>query len=203
MPDEVPPKDAAGGEPERRAFFRRGLKTLLRSVVEFNEALNEPPPQPQAIRRFLRPPGARPEPEFLDTCYRCGSCVDACPANAIRRMPSADEQLVNTPFIDPDLSACTACRDVTCTISCPSGALVQIDDPLLIRIGQAEVFYDTCVRTAGKECTKCLEVCPVGEAAISINAIGRVEVHSEACTGCGQCQFYCPTRPRAIRVRPI
>lgn len=185
----------------RRQFFRRGWRTLIRSVVEFDEALKSPPPAPP--RRYIRPPGALPEPAFLDTCYRCGSCIEACPADALRRLPTPGESAANTPYMDPDLSACTACEEVACTDACPSGALTLIEDRHLIRMGLAEVFLDRCVRTSGKECQICLDVCPIGESAIDINAAGRVEIHPDACTGCGQCQFYCPTRPRAIQVRPI
>jgi ferredoxin-type protein NapG len=203
MPDDTGDKRGrkdSAPESNRRSFFRSSWMTLLHSVVEFQDALNEEPPPPP--RRILRPPGAVDEQEFLDTCFRCGSCIDACPVNAIRRFPANQRPSANSPYIDPDLSACTCCSEVACTIACPSGALRQLTGPDQIRIGVAEMFYDRCERTAGKECTICIEQCPIGQSAIAVNDLGRIEVHA-ACTGCGMCQLHCPTRPRAIRVRPV
>ena len=33
--------------------------------------------------RFLRPPGALPENEFLARCLHCGQCAQVCPFNCI------------------------------------------------------------------------------------------------------------------------
>src|SRR6185503_21145699 len=51
-----------------------------------------PPPRARGPRAlpgdpWLRPPGARPEAEFLAACTKCGKCVEACGANAIFLLP--------------------------------------------------------------------------------------------------------------------
>ena len=43
-------------------------------------------PQAQAStynQALIRPPGARPEREFLQRCIQCGLCMKVCPPNAI------------------------------------------------------------------------------------------------------------------------
>jgi NAD-dependent dihydropyrimidine dehydrogenase PreA subunit len=37
--------------------------------------------------------------------------------------------------------------------------------------------------------------------AIVLDEKGRPQV-TDTCTGCGLCEFYCPTEPASIRVRP-
>src|SRR6476620_7249695 len=103
---------------DRRRFFRQGLRELLKPLVNAAapiervlaelEALDiggkshsptspaplpAPTPTPSASRTFplkliLRPPGARDEPVFTETCVRSGECVAACPAQAIKVDPT-------------------------------------------------------------------------------------------------------------------
>ncbi len=153
-------------------------------------------------RAVLRPPGALPEKEFLDTCYRCGNCVDVCPARAIRTMSAEEADGAGMPYIDPDLAACVVCDELACMKACPSGALRLVADPGDIHIGLAHVDQDVCVRKRGEDCTLCLDKCPVGTDAIGINKRGVVQVEPDGCVGCGVCQFYCPTTPKAIVVEP-
>jgi ferredoxin-type protein NapG len=117
--------------PDRRQFFLRGLREALASllsVVEGRSGLSQLNPMSTAgplasPRSVLRPAGAVPEGEFLRTCYRCGSCVDACPVHAIKPVPGEDEDLSGTPYLDADLAACDTCGSLPCVHACPSGAL--------------------------------------------------------------------------------
>ncbi len=189
----------------RRRFFAAGFGRLLRPLADYLES-RLPIPLP-VVRDFLRPPGARPEKDFLNTCFRCGACADACPAKCISLMTSDDDQLRGTPVIDPDLAACVVCDELACMNVCPSGAL-QIVDRFAIRMGLARVNERVCVRSRGEDCRICVEKCPLGESAIRLAPDGRIEVldpdtHSGlGCVGCGVCQFYCPTTPKAIVVAP-
>jgi ferredoxin-type protein NapG len=184
---------------DRRRFFAEGLEQLLRPAANYLERrLNLPTP-----RTRLRPPGAIPEDEFNDTCYRCGTCVELCPAKAIVALHAPDEAAHGTPIIDADLAACTICDELACMKHCPSGALRLIGDPRRIRMGLAVVSPRLCARTAGEDCTKCVDACPLGADAIRIPGAGPPTVVDPGCVGCGLCQLHCPTTPKAIRVKPL
>lgn len=184
---------------DRRSMFRLGLRRLMEPVAEYiQERLEISLP---VIREVLRPPGAVDEKKFLDTCYRCGNCVDVCPAKAIRTLTSEDVNRSGTPYIDPDLAACVVCDELACMKACPSGALQLVSNPARIRMGLAVVDPARCVRSRGENCTLCLDKCPLAEEAIQLTD-GAVEVLASGCVGCGSCQFYCPTTPKAIVVHP-
>ncbi len=198
----------------RRDFFRKALFKALRPAADYLEkklppALRNLADASDVAERLvvLRPPGARRESEFLETCFRCGSCADHCPADSISLLKTADERMKGTPYVDASLRACVICNDLSCMKVCPSGAL-QLVDRLDIRMGFALVDHETCVRSKGEDCTICVEVCPIGKEAIRVGVDGRIEVIDPSCTGvgctgCGLCQERCPTRPvRAIVVRP-
>ncbi len=179
-----------------RGLFRRVSEPTGRALAHFETKPAGPP------RRLIRPPGALPEPEFLDRCEGSGRCVDACPVDAIRRWEGIDERLNGTPFIAPNLQACVLCDDLACMGACPSGALRRLPREA-IRIGMPRVDYAYCARTRGEDCRLCIERCPIGESAISLDPEGRVIVTADACTGCGVCQYSCPERPKAITVWPV
>lgn len=190
-------------KPSRRQFFEDSFKSIMEPIAEFladhiEDTTDTSPTSPT----LLRPPGAIVEKEFLDTCFRCGNCVEACPADAIRLFPSDDELLNNTPVVDPDLAACVICEDLSCMKACPSGALRLVDSPSQIRMGTARLYETLCVRSQGDDCTKCIDLCPLGETAIRLDQQGVVEVLSPGCVGCGVCQYQCPTQPKAIAVIP-
>jgi len=183
-------------------MFRLGFRKLMEPVAEYIQERIDRIQLPM-VREVLRPPGALPEKEFLDTCYRCGNCVDVCPARAIR--PLADGGPVDqtgTPYVDPDLAACVVCDELACMKACPSGALRAVTEPARIRMGRAEIQPALCVRSHGGDCTLCVDKCPFGSQAVRVDDHGRIEVLAGGCVGCGSCQFYCPTAPKAITVHP-
>lgn len=185
---------------DRRSMFRFGFRAIMEPVANYlQEKIDITLP---VIREALRPPGAVAEKKFLDTCYRCGNCVDVCPAKAIRSMSGENVNQSGTPFIDPDLSACVVCDELACMKSCPSGALQLVADPRAIRMGLAVVDHAVCVRSRGEDCTLCIDKCPFGTDAIRLSTAGKIEVLASGCVGCGSCQFYCPTTPKAVVVHP-
>ena len=177
-----------------------GLQRLIEPLATYvTERLDIPLP---VVRSVLRPPGALPEAAFLKTCYRCGNCVDVCPAKAIRTVSGAQSDCAGTPYIDPDLSACVVCDELACMKACPSGALKAVPSPVEIRMGLAKWRAEACLRSRGEPCRVCVDRCPIGATAIAIDAQGQVEVRAAGCVGCGSCQFYCPVSPKAVTVEP-
>lgn len=196
MPDDRPLN--------RRSFFRSSLRELLGPVVQSVEQkidqISEHFAQEKArtLSLPLRPPGALKEDDFLSTCSRCGKCVEVCPVHCIRIESGIHH---GAPFIEPDLMPCVLCNQLACMMSCPSGALVPTR-LFEIEMGLAEWDASTCKRGTGDDCTICVDQCPIGQKAISLEGV-RVIVHETGCTGCGVCQHYCPTRPRSINVKPL
>ncbi len=200
--------------PPRRRFFTAGLKALLRGVEDASKSVRQVWPTSQSFlagRRvvsrsitapLLRPPGALSEATFATTCERSGHCITACPVKAIRPLRSADPTRDGTPYIIPSHQACVLCDDLACMKACPSGALTLVPKEQ-IRIGLARVDHGRCSRSSGEPCRECVDRCPIGSSAIGLDDRGRVEVRAAGCTGCGVCELYCPTSPRAITILPL
>lgn len=194
MPDSGP------GRSDRRDFFREALRRMAVPVSDAMDAIAPSTPRERVHR--LRPPGALPEADFLNTCFRSGTCMDVCPANAIRPMRSDDPNLSGTPVVIPSQGACVICTDLSCMRECPSGAL-KLVERTAIRMGLAVLVPDRCVRLHGEDCTECIDFCPIGLTAIEIATANLPMVHPDACTGCGMCEQVCPTSPKAIVVWPL
>ena len=185
-------------ETGRRDFFKEALNQIIKPVAEFlDDKVGDQFPFDKPNHIILRPPGALPEDEFLEKCLRCGNCVKNCPANAIQPLQSHDSNLTNTPYIDPEEQPCVICDSLACMHVCPSGALQPVfaED---IRIGLAVFNIETCLRTKSVDCSYCVDTCPIGEDAITFSPDGIVEVLDSGCTGCGVCQYACPTDPKSI-----
>lgn len=205
---------------DRRRFFRQGLRELLRplslavepvekaarqlsALEQLGAAAPLPPaaePHPATLPGpWQRPPGARPEAEFLSACSRCGECARVCPAQCIH-IDTAGLNGNGAPFIDPEVMPCVLCTGLQCMQVCPTGALVPT--PLeLIDMGAARWREDTCLRSSGQNCTICVDHCPVGATALEFQD-NKVHVHEDGCTGCGACHYQCPTAPKSIVVVP-
>lgn len=184
----------------RRAFFQEAFTKLVQPVAEYLDTqIGSHLPPGKAL---LRPPGALPEAAFVETCLRCGNCVDSCPADAIQPLQSDQPNLAGTPYIDPNDQPCVVCDSLECMQVCPSGALQRLS-VYEIQIGLAAVNHDICLRSNGVECRDCVDSCPISERAIRLDSEGRVEILSAGCIGCGVCQYQCPTTPKSIVVQPI
>ena len=198
---------------DRRRFFRQGLRELLKPLADAAEPIERllaeleslngtPPPPPRTfpLKPILRPPGALDEERFRETCSRSGECVNACPAQAIKIDPTG-RRGGGAAYIDATEMPCVVCDGLYCMEVCPSGAL-QKTPRFEIDMGTASWREEFCVRSHGEDCTICIDQCPLGSAAIKLDENGKVDVIEQGCIGCGVCEHYCPTTPKAIEVIP-
>ncbi len=139
--------------------------------------------------RFLRPPGARPEPEFLSRCLHCGQCAQVCPYDSIKLRTGFNFFLTGTPQIYPREIPCYLC--MRCPEVCPSGALEQLPAES-VKMGEARLDRNRCYIWRGQViCRSCFERCPLKGSAI-ILAKGLYPVITSHCAGCGVCEHVCP-----------
>lgn len=154
---------------------------------------------------LLRPPGARPEPEFLAACVRCGQCVEVCPFGTLRLADLGDGLAAGTPWLDSRKVPCYLCRgeeELLCIAACPTGALEPVADERAIRMGVAVIDTEICWAHHGTICRTCFHACPFPFEAIAFDESLRPVVNPAVCIGCGLCDYACPTEPSAIPIVP-
>ncbi len=154
---------------------------------------------------LLRPPLT--SADFLAKCVRCGQCLKVCPTSGLQ--PSLFESGLEglwSPVLVPRQGyceySCTACGQV-----CPTGAIPAFELTAKHRhvIGIAVVDETRCLPySQDTPCIVCQEMCPLPEKAIDLNervvtgadgqstVLREPVVRSEACIGCGLCEYHCP-----------
>lgn len=157
--------------------------------------------------RLLRPPGARPEGEFLGRCVRCGECMQVCIGNALHpTFAEAGVEGMFTPRLIPRIGyceyQCTLCGQV-----CPTGAIERLpaSKKQKVVIGRAFIDRNRCLPYAkGIPCIVCEEHCPTPQKAIRFRSekieneqgtvieVKQPYVIDSLCIGCGICENKCP-----------
>jgi len=187
---------------ERRRFL---LSLMAGALVTALIPLLEWMPGTRRFRRFLRPPGAKAEAEFLEACIRCGQCASVCPNKCIQ-LAGLEEGLRNlgTPQIAARARGCTLC--MACTQVCPTDALAPLEPTkagkAAVAMGTAFVAEEICYSYSGRTCGACYHACPLQGEALTLGLFERPTVHAEHCVGCGLCEQACIHMPQAIRVMP-
>ncbi len=175
---------------KRRAWISKMVPTALETAKAL-EGLGPTQDLP------LRPPGALPEPAFLDACTRCGLCVHACPHQSLFVFNGkASPELVGTPLLQPERRACHMCEGFPCIEVCEPRALVE--PKTLPKLGHVVVDATRCLPFLGPECGACRGLCPTPTQALSLR-LGRPQVDEDGCIGCGICIEACPTSPKSLR----
>lgn len=208
------PKQASARVPAataRREALSAGLRTVGGVGLAWLglSALIKAQAGPAALA--LRPPGALPESDFMAACVRCGLCVRGCPYDVLKLARMTDPAPLGTPFFTARDKPCLMCPEVPCAKACPTGALNrkigsirEADMGVAVLVG-----HETCLNYKGLACSICVRVCPIKGEAITLQTHvieGQQRliptVHSDQCTGCGNCEKNCVIREAAIRVLP-
>jgi MauM/NapG family ferredoxin protein len=165
---------------------------------------------------LIRPPGARPEPDFLHRCTSCGLCMKVCPTGGLQpALTEAGLEGLWTPRLVPQIGYCDY-NCILCGQACPTGAIEPLtqEQKHAVKIGLASFDVTRCIPYAyGRDCMVCEEHCPVPDKAIyylevevhdrngEARAIKRPFVDPDKCNGCGVCESVCPFKDRpGIRV---
>ena len=151
--------------------------------------------------RWLRPPGALPEVDFLATCIRCGACLRICVTHTLQAS-GLDNGLEGwgTPIHNMRTAGCEQQCDL-CGKTCPTGAIRNL--PLIERqhakIGTAVLVRERCVAWAkDRVCLLCDEACPYNAIVFRpVEGHKRPFVDESRCNGCGMCEAVCPVSGEA------
>ncbi len=165
------------------------------------------PARTRAADKLIRPPGALPEPQFLQKCVKCGECMKVCPTNALQpALGEAGPEGIWTPVLVPRIGYCEYYCSL-CTQVCPTGAIkeLSIEQKIKVVIGTAWVKKDRCIPyVLGSPCIVCEEHCPTSPKAIKLVkteirlADGTTQtplapvINLDLCIGCGTCETKCP-----------
>jgi len=187
---------------DRRQFFQKALHKAAETVVKQGDARVT-----ARASRWIRPPYAIAELEFLLTCTRCSDCITACPHAVIFPLASRlGAEVAGTPALDLLNKGCHLCPDWPCVNACTTGALQrsveadtgEMSDPLLARV---KINTSMCLPYQGPECGVCVEVCPV-VGALQLQQDKPV-INQSVCTGCAMCREVCIVEGKAIDVMSV
>ena len=192
---------------DRRNLIRQSVHFLAKPAVDkvqkkidkVNNAMDQVTKRPPV----LRPPGAISERQFLQACTRCDKCIQACPKDAIKKVPKKLGWIImDTPYIDPMKVPCVMCDDLPCISACQDEALLPVAAPADVNMGYVLLDKKHCVAYGDGFCQQCLIDCPIPGAITQKE--NRPVFHRNVCTGCGACVRACATVniPVALKVKP-
>jgi NAD-dependent dihydropyrimidine dehydrogenase PreA subunit len=204
--------DHPGVQIDRRTFIGGavgGVAVSLGMRADILHPSKDFIPLPPRHQGLIRPPGALPEPEFLQRCARCGECLRACPAYTLQPdWYRAGLEGLWAPRMNLRHAACDQNCNV-CGLVCPTESIrpLSLIERRHARVGTAVILRDSCLPWARDErCLICEEQCPYGAVVLqrdSGHKSGLPVVEPDRCNGCGHCEDKCPvTGDSAIIVSP-
>jgi ferredoxin-type protein NapF len=188
-----------GGEFSPVDVSRRGFLYSFTGGLTLSFLAERTPIAPlRGKRQLVRPPGALPEEEFLQTCIRCGECLKSCITNTLQ--PCLWEGGLTglwTPKLETRYAACEQNCHV-CGKVCPTQAIrsVSLEEKNHAKIGTAILRKEMCLVWAeDKICLICDEICPYNAIVFrTIDGFRRPVVIPSRCNGCGWCEVKCPVK---------
>ncbi len=194
----------------RRDFFKETFSYIGNAVGDIVKtkvaAITNPGSSPDdnpKKRRYIRPPGALKEKEFLALCTKCDECVKACPHYSIGKLNKDFDIADGTPIIIPEETPCYLCEGLPCIRVCKEGALVEVKAKEDVAMGKAYINESNCMAYGVQFCEQCVRNCPIPDAMYLED--NKPVVRREKCVGCGICETVCKTvnQPIAIKVVPV
>ncbi|MGR3174387.1 MAG: 4Fe-4S dicluster domain-containing protein [Candidatus Scalindua sp.] len=194
----------------RRDFFKETFSYIGNAVGDIVKtkvaAITNPGSSPDdnpKKRRYIRPPGALKEKEFLALCTKCDECVKACPHYSIGKLNKDFDIADGTPIIIPEETPCYLCEGLPCIRACKEGALVEVKAKEDVAMGKAYINESNCMAYGVQFCEQCVRNCPIPDAMYLED--NKPVVRREKCVGCGICETVCKTvnQPIAIKVVPV
>jgi len=186
---------------DRRDFFRRGGKKAAQIAGQLSHAA-------AATRadRWIRPPFAVAELDFLVGCTRCDACIKACPHDVLFSLPEKlGRHAAGTPAMDLPTRGCHMCDGWPCAAACEPGVLKvpdPEDPPATVKFATLRIDEHTCLPYLGPECGACASACPVPGALTWTDGV-RPVIDRDKCTGCALCREACIVEPKAIRISAV
>ncbi|MCL5966431.1 MAG: 4Fe-4S binding protein [Deltaproteobacteria bacterium] len=206
---------AARGTKDRVDLRRRAALASVALGASTAWVFRSTPAAARPAPGLVRPPGSRPEGEFLARCVRCGECMKVCITGGLQpTLLEAGLEGIWTPVLASKIGYC----EFNCTLCgqvCPTSAIRRLSIPEKQKtvIGLAFVDPSRCIPFAqGTPCIVCEEHCPTPRKAIGFRErpgkggrpVKAPVVITDLCIGCGICEFKCPVADLAgIRVTSV
>jgi ferredoxin-type protein NapG len=194
---------------DRRKFLQMGWERTASAAMSVVETRAE-----QRARRWIRPPYAQPELDFLLNCTRCGECIEACPHDVIFPLPArVGLDVAETPAMDLIHKGCHLCSDWPCVTACEPNALdplfgreeqTENAEPMpvpLPRLARAEIDTSQCLPFQGPECGACRDSCPIPDTLVW--ELEKPSINPETCIGCALCREACVVEPKAVALQSL
>jgi len=198
---------------DRRSFFTRGAGKAAKAVTDHSAEQAR-----KNALRWIRPPFAIDELDFLLTCTRCEACIEACPYDIVFPLSAKlGAKVISTPAMDLLSKGCHMCEDWPCVNACEVNALVlpndgnksyelseanalgvQYKERYVPKLSNAVINKEACLPYSGPECGAC-RVCPVEGAMLW--SMEKPEINQSLCTGCALCRENCIVEPKAITIQ--